>query len=56
MKQGRQGSYSSFCISNGHMSSEKLVNWEAKHQKYKGRLVLRGDIVKRRFWVLRSIH
>ena len=21
-----------------------------KHQKYKGRIVLRGDIVKRRFW------
>ena len=23
-----------------------MPNWEAKHQKYKGRVVLRGDIVK----------
>ena len=36
-----------------HLKNAEL---EAKHQKYKGRVVLRGDIVKRRFWVLRSIH
>ena len=23
-----------------------MLNWKAKHQKYKGRVVLRGDIVK----------
>ena len=23
-----------------------MLNWRAKHQKYKGRVVLRGDIVK----------
>ena len=34
-----------FCIINGHMSSEN-AELEAKHQKYKGRVVLRGDIVK----------
>ena len=39
------GRYSSFCIINGHMSSEN-AELEAKHQKYKGRVVLRGDIVK----------
>ena len=37
-----------------HLKNAEL---EAKHQKYKGRVVLRGDIVKRpRFWVLCSIH
>ena len=25
---------------------KKNAEWEAKHQKYKGRVVLRGDIVK----------
>ena len=44
MKQGCRA-YSSFCIINGHMSSEKC-ELEAKHQKYKGRVVLRGDFVK----------
>ena len=39
------GRYSSFCIINGHMSFEN-AELEAKHQKYKGRVVLRGDIVK----------
>ena len=39
------GRYSSLCIINGHMSSEKC-ELEAKHQKYKGRVVLCGDIVK----------
>ena len=34
----------------------KNVELEAKHQKYKGRVVLRGDIVKRRFRVFCSIH
>ena len=36
-----------------HLKNAEL---EAKHQKYKGRVVLRGDIAKKRFWVLRSIH
>ena len=45
MNQGRRGRYSSFCIINGHLSSEN-AELEAKHQKYKGRVVLRGDIVK----------
>ena len=35
-----------FCIINGHMSFLKNAELEAKHQKYKGRVVLRGDIVK----------
>ena len=30
----------------------KNADLEAKHQKYKGRVVLRGDIV----WILRNIH
>ena len=28
------------------MSSEKMLNWRQQHQKYKGRVVLRGGIVK----------
>ena len=36
-----------------HLKNAEL---EAKHQKYKGRVVLRGDIVKRQFWLLCSIH
>ena len=35
-----------------HLKNPEL---EAKHQKYKSRVVLRGDIVKRRFRFLRSI-
>ena len=39
------GRYSSFCIINGFLSSEKC--WVgSKHQKNKGRFVVRGDIVK----------
>ena len=53
MKQGRRAK-SSFCIINGHMSCED-AELETKHQKYKGRVVLRGDIVKDDR-VLRSIH
>ena len=34
-----------FASFNGHMSSENAAS-EAKHQKYKGRVVLRGDIVQ----------
>ena len=34
----------------------KNGEFEAKHQKYKGRVVLRGDNCERRFRVLRSIH
>ena len=44
MKQGRRAQ-KFICISNGHMSFEN-AELEAKHQKYKGRVVLRGDIVK----------
>ena len=40
------GRYSSFCIINGHMSSAKNAELEAKHQKYQGPVVLRDDIVK----------
>ena len=36
-----------------HLKNAEL---EAKHQKYKGRLVLRGDICKRRLWILCSFH
>ena len=36
----------------GHLKNAEL---EAKHQNYKGRIVLQGDNCKRRFWVLRSI-
>ena len=35
-----------------HLKSAEL---ETKHQKYKGRVVLRGDC-KRRFWILCSIY
>ena len=28
------------------MSSEKMLNWRAKHPKCKGRVVLRSDIVE----------
>ena len=34
----------------------KNAELEAKHQKYKGPVVLRGDIVQRQFWFLCSIH
>ena len=40
------GRKSSFCIIDGHMSFEKNAELEARHKKYKGRVVLRGDIVK----------
>ena len=33
------------CIINGHMSFEN-AELEAKHQQYKGRVALSGDIVK----------
>ena len=36
-----------------HLKNAEL---EAKHQKYKGRVVLRGDIVKDDSGVSRSIH
>ena len=39
------GRKSSFCVTDGHLSSEKC--WiGGKAQKYKGRVVFRGDIVK----------
>ena len=39
------GAKSSFCIIDGHMSFEN-AQLVAKHPKYKGRVALRGDIVK----------
>ena len=33
-----------------------MLNWRQEHQKYKGQVVLRGDIVKEGLWVLHSIH
>ena len=37
---------SSFCYAEGHLSSQKNTELEPKYQKYKGRVVLRGDSVK----------
>ena len=36
-----------------HLKNAEL---EAKHQKYKGRVVLRGDYCKRQLWFFCSIH
>ena len=33
-----------------------VLNWRQSTKKYKGRVVLLGDSVKRRLWILRSIH
>ena len=35
-----------FCLIDGHMSFEKMLNWRQSTKKYKGRVVLCGDIVK----------
>ena len=45
MKQGRRGATVHFAslMDICHLKNAEL---EAKHQKYKGRVVLRGDIVK----------
>ena len=40
-----EGLKSSFCLTYGHLSL-KNAELETKHQLYKGRVVLRGDIVK----------
>ena len=40
-----QGPYCLFCVVNGYLSSQEFGGG-AKIQKYKGRVVLRGDIVK----------
>ena len=40
------GRYSSFCIIYMDICQLKNAELEPKHQKYKGRVVLRGDIVK----------
>ena len=45
MKQGRRASQV-HCASQMDISHLKNAELEAKHQKYKGRVVLRGDIVK----------
>ena len=34
----------------------KNAELEAKHQKYKGRVVIRGYIFKRKLWIFCSIH
>ena len=34
------------CYMDGHLSSQKTRSWNPKLQKHKGRVVLRGDIVK----------
>ena len=36
----------SFCLTDGHLSFERRLNWRQSTQKYKGRVVLRGVIVK----------
>ena len=36
----------SFCNAEGHLSSQKNTELETEYQKYKGRVVLRGDSVK----------
>ena len=46
MKQGRRAQKFHFASLDGHMSFEKNAELEAKHQKYKGRVALRDDIVK----------
>ena len=47
MKQGTVGRKSSFCITNWTICHlKKCWVWRQKHQKYKGRVVLRSDIVK----------
>ena len=40
------GAKSSFCLPDGHLSFAEIAELETKHQQYKGRVVLRGDIVK----------
>ena len=40
-----EGRKCSLCLSDGHISIEN-AELEAKHQKYKGRVVLRGDFAK----------
>ena len=37
---------SPLCFADGHLSSQKNAELELKYQKYKGRIVLRGDIIK----------
>ena len=44
-KSKDEGQKSSFCLTDGHLSF-KDCRLETKHQKDKGRVVLRGDIVK----------
>ena len=44
------------CASLMDICHLKNAELEAKHQKYKGRVVLRGDIVKDNSWILCSIH
>ena len=43
------------CYIDGHLFPQKNAELEPKLQKYKGRVVLRGDICKRRLWCLCSL-
>ena len=54
MKQGRRAQ--KFMLPHWWTCHLKNAELEAKHQKYKGRAVLRGDFVKDDSGVLRSIH
>ena len=54
MKQGRRAQ--KFISPHRWTCHLKNAELEAKHQKYKGRVVLRGDIVKDEFRVLCSVH
>ena len=45
VRGGKKGK-KALCFTDGHLSFERMLNWEAKYQKYKGRAVLRGDTVK----------
>ena len=35
-----------FCLTDGHLSFEECQIGDKKHQKYRGRVVLRSDVVK----------
>ena len=45
MKQGRRAQ-KFICLIDGHLSFEETSNWRRSTKNYKGRVVLRGDIVK----------
>ena len=45
-KARTKGRKSSFCLTDGHLSFKECRIGDNWHQKYTGRVVLRGDIVK----------